>query len=92
MQKEHDMKMKEIAREWEARLRATEEKIRAAENENNQFDNEIKKNLEKRERLRVEYIEEENLVRHRVEEEESQRYGLKITSLQAKLREVEETR
>ena len=86
------MKMKEIAREWEARLRATEEKIRAAENENNQFDNEIKKNLEKRERLRVEYIEEENLVRHRVEEEESQRYGLKITSLQAKLREVEETR
>ena len=33
------MKMKEIAREWEARLRATEEKIRAAENENNQFDN-----------------------------------------------------
>ena len=28
MQKEHDMKMKEIAREWEARLRTVEEKIR----------------------------------------------------------------
>ena len=58
MQKDHDMKMKEIAREWEARLRATEEKIRTAENDNNQLDSEIKKSLEKRERLRVEYIEE----------------------------------
>jgi hypothetical protein len=28
MQKEHDMKMKESAREWEARLRTVEEKIR----------------------------------------------------------------
>ena len=58
MQKEHDIKMKEIAREWENRLRVLEEKIRSAENDNNQIDNEIKKNLEKRERLRVEYIEE----------------------------------
>ena len=32
------------------------------------------------------------MIRHRVEEEEAQRYGLKIASLQAKLREVEETR
>lgn len=86
------MKMKQIAREWEGRLRNIEEKIRTCENENNQVDNEIKKNLEKRERLRVEYIEEENQVRHRIEEEEAQRYGLKIASLQAKLREVEETR
>ena len=92
MQKDHDMKMKEIAREWEARLRSTEEKIRTAQNDNNQLDSEIKKSLEKRERLRVQYIEEENVVRHRVEEEEAQRYGLKIASLQAKLREVEETR
>jgi hypothetical protein len=45
--------------------------------------------MEKRERLRVEYIEEENQVRHKIEEEESQRYGLKIAGLQAKLREVE---
>jgi hypothetical protein len=32
MQKEHDMKMKEIAREWESRLRSLEEKIRTVEN------------------------------------------------------------
>ena len=56
------------------------------------MDNEIQKTLEKRERLRVQYIEDENQVRHKVEEEEAQRYGLKISSLQAKLREVEETR
>lgn len=29
---------------------------------------------------------------HRIEEEEAQRYGMKIASLQAKLKEVEETR
>jgi hypothetical protein len=39
MQKEHDMKMKEIARDWEGRLRSLEEKIRTCENDNNQIDN-----------------------------------------------------
>lgn len=53
MGKEHEMKMKEIAREWEGRLRVVEDKIRTAENESNVLDNEIKKNMERRERLRV---------------------------------------
>ncbi len=56
MQKQHDMKMKEIAREWQARLRSVEEKIRTVENQNNQIDIQIKKGLEKRERVRVEYL------------------------------------
>ena len=68
MNKEHEMKMKEIAREWESRLRTVEEKIRTAENDNNVLENEIRKHLEKRERLRIEYVEEENIVRCRVEE------------------------
>ena len=84
--------MKQIAREWEARLRSVEEKIRTSENDNNQLENEIKRNLEKRQRLRVEYLEQQAVIRSKIEEEEAQRYGLKIASLQSKLREVEESR
>jgi len=84
--------MKEIARDWENRLRSLEEKIRTVENESNQIDNEIKKGLDKRERIRIEYLEEETQVRNRLQEEESQRYALKIAALQTRLREVEETR
>jgi hypothetical protein len=68
MQKEHDIKMKEIARDWENRLRALEEKIRTVENDSNQIDNEIKKGLDKRERVRLEYLEEETQVRNRLQE------------------------
>lgn len=32
------------------------------------------------------------MARNRIEEEEAQKYGLKLSALQAKLREVEETR
>lgn len=39
MNKEHEMKMKEIVREWEGRLRAVEEKIRSTENDNNVIEN-----------------------------------------------------
>ena len=45
MNKEHEMKMKEIAREWEGRLRTVEEKIRTAENDNNTLENEIRRHL-----------------------------------------------
>ena len=34
MNKEHEIKMKEIVRDWESRLRAVEEKIRSVESEN----------------------------------------------------------
>ena len=47
-------------------MRTVEEKIRSAENDNNVLENEIRKHLEKRERLRIEYVEEENIVRCRV--------------------------
>jgi chromosome segregation ATPase len=40
----------------------------------------------------VDYLEEENVAKNRIEEEEAQRYGLKLAALQAKLREIEETR
>ena len=42
--------------------------------------------------MRVEYLEEETQIKNRVEEEESQRYAIKVGTLQARLREVEETR
>lgn len=45
MCKEHEAKIKEIAREWENRLRVVEEKIRTAENDNNVLDNETKKQM-----------------------------------------------
>jgi len=51
------------------------------ENDNNTLDNEIKKQMEKRERLKIEYLDEENLIRTRVEEEEGQRYGFKLAAL-----------
>lgn len=38
MYKEHDLKMKEISRDWESRMRIVEEKIRTAENENNNIE------------------------------------------------------
>ena len=37
-------------------------------------------------------MEEETQIKNRVEEEESQRYAIKVGTLQARLREVEETR
>lgn len=36
----------------------------------------------------MEYVEEENIVRSRVEEEESQRHLFKITGLESRLRET----
>ena len=37
-------------------------------------------------------MEEENHIRNKIEEEESQRYGFKLNALQVKLRELEEAR
>lgn len=38
MSKEHEIKMKEAVRDWEARIRAVEDKIRTAENDNSQLE------------------------------------------------------
>lgn len=48
--------MKEIVREWEARLRGVEEKIRGVEADNVGLEAEIRKGLEVRERLRMEIV------------------------------------
>ncbi len=48
MAREHEIKMKDIAREWEARIRALEDKIRIAEGESSSLESEIRKNLEKK--------------------------------------------
>lgn len=84
--------MKEIAREWEQKLRGLEERIRMAEVENNDIENDIRKAMEKRERARLEVIEEENGIVVRVQDEEAQRYNIKLTALEAKLAEVTEAR
>jgi hypothetical protein len=70
-------------------MRAMEDKIRQSENESNLVENEIRKCLEKKERLRLEYLEQEATIRTRVEDEESQRYGFKLVALESKLKEVE---
>lgn len=52
------MRMKEIGREWEGKLRGLEERIRMVEVENNEIENDIRKALEKRERARLELLDE----------------------------------
>jgi predicted proteasome-type protease len=39
MNRDHDLKMKEISRNWEARVRQAEERIRDVENSANSVDN-----------------------------------------------------
>lgn len=92
MAREHQAKIKEISREWEGKLRSLEERIRMAEVEHNDIENDIKKTLEKRERARVELLDEENAITTRVQEEEAQRYNIKLASLEGKLAQVSEAR
>jgi hypothetical protein len=58
MAREHQVRMKEIGREWEGKLRGLEERIRMVEVENNEIENDIRKALEKRERARLELLDE----------------------------------
>lgn len=63
-----------------------------AEVEHNDIENDIKKAMEKRERLKFEMAEEEQVITQRVEEEEAQRYSTKLASLESRLAEVQEAR
>ena len=60
--------------------------------ENNDIENDIRKAFEKRERIRVEAIDEENSVTIRVEEEEANRYNMRLAALESKLGEITEAR
>lgn len=88
MNKDHDLSMKEIARNWENRLRQVDERIRDIDNDSNAVDTEIRKIVEKREKQRVEYEEEERLLRQRIEEEETQKYRFKLQALESRVAEV----
>lgn len=55
MVRDHEAKMKEISRTWEARLRGVEDKIRNVEADASALDNELQKTVHKREKLRADY-------------------------------------
>lgn len=92
MDKEHLIRMKELGREWDNRLRALEDKIRMVEIENNEIENDIRKAIDKKERIKIETVnEEENLIQ-RIEDEEASRYNLRLNALESKLAEIQESR
>lgn len=50
--------MKELGRDWDNKLRALEDRIRTVEIQNNDIENDIRKGLEKRERIKVQMMDE----------------------------------
>ncbi|KRX05085.1 hypothetical protein PPERSA_06719 [Pseudocohnilembus persalinus] len=90
MLQENNYRVKELARDWEARCRAVEERIKAAEIEKNQQEEELRRIEEKSVDLTIRQEQELDDLTKRVQEEEYQKYQANLAAIEARIQAVEE--
>lgn len=82
----------EMARDWESRCRLLEERVRLVENEGIELEVELKKISEKKVEVQIKQEEELRDLASRVEEEEYNKAQSNLSTLEAKLKAIENSK
>ncbi|EAR96924.1 hypothetical protein TTHERM_00194160 (macronuclear) [Tetrahymena thermophila SB210] len=89
---ENNFRVKEMARDWESRCRLLEERVRLVENEGIELETELKKISDKKIEMQIKQEEELRDLASRVEEEEYNKAQSNLSTLEAKLKAIENSK
>lgn len=90
IQQDGNFRAKELNRDWESRLRALEERVRAMDMEGQQLEDELKKVDERNVDLKIRQDEELRDLTKKIEEDEYNKYQANLTNLNARIQAIEE--
>ncbi|CAK94313.1 unnamed protein product (macronuclear) [Paramecium tetraurelia] len=89
---ENNFRARDLVRDWENRCRSVEDRSRQLEQENRILEEELRSLQERQIQLQLTYDQELRDLGRRIQEEEYQKYHIVSTTLDAKIRAMEEAR
>lgn len=89
---EHSLRVKDQSRDWEARFRSLDERMRVLDGQNEELQVELRRVHERSVDLKIRQEQQLRELAHRVEQQEFAKHATPLNSLEARVQSVEEAR